>query len=507
MAVKKILISWYDHMLDLTMAGKSEQINTKGPLFLFHNNYYKGYDKHIILTSEKDLKSDKKLSRITHFLNTHFPTHLIEPTPVDLQDIADVKEIKAKVEKEIKKYADFEIWCFVPLGTTSMRIVWSMIHFQKRFQTKLITFRPPRGGNLSESVPELVELEVEQSSVPVHLEARERSLEKRGSEGKSVSSDNKNFLETESLTPSIKQALLAAKTDCRVLIYGENGVGKGEMARFIHENSDRNQKPYLEINCASLSDQLLESRLFGYIKGAFTGAQKDQKGFFEDYEGGTIFLDEIGDISPNMQQSLLRVLQEKTIMRIGDNKEIPVDVRIIAATNRDLIQDVVDGKFRQDLYYRLAVVELEIPPLRERKKEERLELLNFLLRKMQARYGRKKPIKLSKELKDAILAYPFHGNVREMEHMIEYFYVMMEDENAPEEVPKSFLPKRMERMAKGEKASLLWTDVEKAHIEKVLRMFRGNLTQAQRAMGLGTNTETIRKKIKKYNIDLEQFKE
>ena len=508
MPTKKILISWYDHLLDFRTDEKSIQLNTNGPTFLFHNNYYKGYHEHIILSSEKDKKSDEKLSRLEYFLgNQHFPNHKITPTAIDLKDISDVEEIKTKVEAVMKEYVGYEICCFVPLGTTSMRIVWAIIHFQKKFNTKLITFRPPRGGNLSKDVPELVELAVEQSPVPIHLEAREKSIGQRGDEGKIISSDNKNFLETESLTPSIKKALLAAKTDCRVLIYGENGVGKGEIAKFIHEKSERRDKPYLEINCASLNDELLESRLFGYQKGSFTGAQNDHKGFFEMYDGGTIFLDEIGDISPYMQQSLLRVLQEKTVMRIGDSKPINVDVRIIAATNRDLIQAVVDEKFRQDLYFRLAVVEIELPPLRERGKKERTELLDFLLKKMQMRYKRAKSLQLSKELQNAIMDYPFYGNVREMEHMIEYFYVMMEDQNAPEEVPKSFLPKRMERMAKGEKVSLLWADVEKAHIQKVLRMYKGNLTQAQKAMGLGTNTETIRKKIKKYEIDLEAFKE
>lgn len=508
MPTNKILISWYDHVLDFRTDEKTIQLNTNGPTFLFHNNYFEDYQKHIILSSEKDIKDDQKLARLNYFLSEqHFPSHKIKPTPIDLKDISDVEEIKTKVESVIKEYNDCEIWCFVPLGTTSMRIVWAIIHFQKRFNTRLITFRPPRGGNLSKNVPELVELAVEQSSVPIHLDTREKSIGQRGDEGKIISSDNKNFIETESLTPSIKKALLASKTDCRVLIYGENGVGKGEIAKFIHEKSERRDKPYLEINCASLSDQLLESRLFGYEKGAFTGAQTERKGFFEEYNGGTIFLDEIGDISSYMQQSLLRVLQEKTIMRIGSNKPIKIDVRIIAATNRDLIQAVVDEKFRQDLYFRLAVVEIELPSLRERAKKERSDLLDFLLRKMQTRYKRSQPLKLSSDLKNAIMEYPFYGNVREMEHMIEYFYVMMEDQDAPKEVPKSFLPKRMERMAKGEKVSLLWADVEKSHIEKVLRLYKGNLTQTQKAMGLGTNTETIRKKIKKYEIDLEEYKE
>ncbi len=239
-----------------------------------------------------------------------------------------------------------------------------------------------------------------------------------------------------------------------------------------------------------MGDNLLESRLFGYAKGAFTGADKDQAGLFEQANGGTIFLDEIGDISPYMQQSLLRVIQEGEVMRVGENTTCEINVRIIAATNRDLEQMCADGDFRWDLYYRLVVTELELPSLQERGREEIREMLKFFLKSKSGKFKRKL-LKLEKETREAILGYPFPGNLREMENMVENLYVFCEGKADP-----SDLPRRM--TSRKNISSFLLADMEAQHIQKVLEFHQKNLSQTARALGIALNT--LKSKVEKYEL-------
>lgn len=210
--------------------------------------------------------------------------------------------------------------------------------------------------------------------------------------------------------------------DTTVLIVGETGVGKEEVAKFIHDNSPRARKPFIKINCSAITETLFESELFGYEPGAFTGANKSGKpGFFEVSDGGTLLLDEIGELSLNMQAKLLRVLQEKKFNRVGGTKVINSDVRIIAATNRDLEQMEENGEFRRDLYYRLSVVPIHVPPLRERKGDI-LPLIEFFLQKLNKKYGTNKEFMW--EAKDYFLKYQWPGNVRELRNVVERSYVL-----------------------------------------------------------------------------------
>jgi len=216
-----------------------------------------------------------------------------------------------------------------------------------------------------------------------------------------------------------------AKTDATVLVTGESGTGKELIAKLIQQNSRRKEKPFLIINCNAINDLLLESDLFGYEKGAFTGAQSQKKGKFEVVDGGTIFLDEIGDISPRMQAVLLRVLQHGEIVRVGGTSPLKVDVRFIAATNRDLVKAVKDGSFRLDLFYRLNIIKIVIPPLRERK-EDFLELTTHFVRKYSALFGMDidfKPESLLKQLE----SHDWPGNVRELQNVIQRAILMSED--------------------------------------------------------------------------------
>ncbi len=217
-----------------------------------------------------------------------------------------------------------------------------------------------------------------------------------------------------------------------ILILGESGVGKDVVARSIHRNSKLAAKPFVKVNCAALPAELTESELFGYQKGAFTGADIDRPGKFEFANGGTIFLDEIAEFTPGVQAKLLQVLQDGRFTRLGSNQEISVDVRIIAATNRRLEEAIQNGRFRQDLYYRLNVVTLDLPPLRERR-EEILELSSYFL----AKYGqefRSGVVTIPPELKEAFLAYHWPGNVRELENTIKRFMVLQDTDAIRQEL-------------------------------------------------------------------------
>ncbi|MCU0662946.1 MAG: sigma-54 dependent transcriptional regulator [Myxococcota bacterium] len=207
-----------------------------------------------------------------------------------------------------------------------------------------------------------------------------------------------------------------APTDTTVLITGESGTGKELIAKAIHVNSKRTDRPFVPVNCAAISETLLESELFGHTRGAFTGAVSSRKGLFEEAEGGTFFFDEIAETSPSFQAKLLRAIQEKEIRRVGDNKAVNVDIRCIAATNQDLQQAIKDKRFREDLYYRLNVARFRLPPLRERPEDIPL-LVDHFIKKFAKRMGR--AVKISEEALNRLMAYNYPGNVRELENFIE----------------------------------------------------------------------------------------
>jgi DNA-binding NtrC family response regulator len=234
-----------------------------------------------------------------------------------------------------------------------------------------------------------------------------------------------------------------APTNSTVLIYGESGTGKELFAKSIHYNSPRKNKPFFAINCAAIPETLLESELFGYERGAFTGAVARHIGLFEQANGSTLFLDEIGDLTHGTQAKLLRVIQEREVRRIGGKENIKLDVRIIAATNKNLEQEMAEGKFRQDLYYRLNVIAFTIPPLRERITDVPL-LLDHFLQRLNESHGMKKGV--SKEVLAALIAYSWPGNVRQLESVIERAYIMCDEDKIgmdyiPDEVKASIPPK------------------------------------------------------------------
>ncbi len=216
-----------------------------------------------------------------------------------------------------------------------------------------------------------------------------------------------------------------ADTDSTVLILGESGTGKELVARSLHFNSRRQFAPFVPINCAALPENLLESELFGHRRGAFTGALTDKKGLFQEADGGTIFLDEIGTMPPALQSRLLRVLQDREVRRVGDNTAIHVNVRVLAATNEALEKKIAEGTFRQDLYYRLNVIAIPLPPLRERRDDIPLLVANFLREKLDPKDGQ--PLQISREAMAALMAHSWPGNVRELQNAIERASVLCEN--------------------------------------------------------------------------------
>jgi len=288
-----------------------------------------------------------------------------------------------------------------------------------------------------------------------------------------------------------------------VLIQGESGTGKELAANAIHYNSHRKDKPLMKINCSAIPDALLESELFGYEKGAFTDAKNTKKGLFELADGGTVFLDEIGDMNPFLQSKILRVLENQTFMRVGGEREIKVDIRVTAATNKNLEAMVKEGFFRKDLYYRLKVMVVEMPPLRDRL-EDILLLSNLFIEENNKEYN--KNIRgFSDEAKKLMIQYSWPGNVRELKNVIERAMILTDQEViTPKHLP--FELKQIDKMAHGNteyEVSESTTDMslegmEKSHLSKVLKRLEWNKSKASKFLGI--SRATLRAKIKKYNI-------
>lgn len=282
-----------------------------------------------------------------------------------------------------------------------------------------------------------------------------------------------------------------ADTNATVLITGETGTGKELVARAIHTNSSRRYSPFVAVSCGALPDTLLESELFGYEKGAFTGAERTKKGRFELAHSGTLFLDEIGDINMKTQVKLLRVLQERSFRRLGGTELIEVDVRLITATNRNLLQLVEEGSFRSDLYYRLNVVNIHLPPLRERKEDIPLLTAHFMA-KYNLEFG-KKFERIREEALELMLNYHWAGNVRELENVIERAVVIGQgDEIRSEHLPFC----RMDVPVEAECQTL--EGVERRHIERMLAQQQWNIAKTARVLGI--DRTTLHKKIKKYDL-------
>jgi DNA-binding NtrC family response regulator len=292
-------------------------------------------------------------------------------------------------------------------------------------------------------------------------------------------------------------------SDCSVLITGETGTGKELVARALHHHSYRRNNNFVTVDAGGLVDTLIESELFGHVKGSFTGAISDRVGRFEIAHRGTLFFDEISNMSSHIQSKLLRVLQEQEISRVGAVQLIPIDVRIIAATNTDLTHEVTEGNFREDLYYRLNVIPMYLPPLRERR-EDIPVLAGYFLKRFRAGKAVPLPEKISEKALRTMVEYDWPGNIRELEHMIKRTVALSdESEVDPFEITNAVVS-RTPRISHNEKDIHQLGEVEKEHIEKMLKKF--NYNKSRTAEILGIDRKTLRNKIRKYGIfDTELF--
>ncbi len=316
---------------------------------------------------------------------------------------------------------------------------------------------------------------------------RLRRLEKENVELRAEVIDRYRFESIVGSSDRIREVLdlagRVAASDATVLITGERGTGKELLAKGIHFNSSRSAGPFVAVNCAAIPETLIESELFGHVKGAFTGAVKDKEGKFELADGGTILLDEIGDLRIDLQAKILRVLQERTVDRVGGAKPMPIDVRVIASTNRDIEQAIKEGKFREDLYDRINVVAIRMPPLRERKEDVSL-LVKYFLNK----FNRDPQVGLNEEALRAIVSYGWPGNVRELESVMERASVLRRGNS----ITLEDLPEKLKREKGGIENIILnlpdegvaLEDLEKSLIIKALEKHKGNQTRAAEYLGI-----------------------
>jgi len=292
----------------------------------------------------------------------------------------------------------------------------------------------------------------------------------------------------------------ASRSDCAVIITGESGTGKELVARTIHNKSARRDRPFISLNCGALPTELVESELFGYRKGAFTGANRDYDGLFRAAEGGTLLLDEITDMALMLQVKLLRALQEGKVRPVGETQELPVDVRILTATNQDIQQLVSEKKFREDLYYRLKVIEINVPPLRRR--QEDIELLtNYFIQEFNARYNREvQPIE--GETLELLRNYPWPGNVRQLQHTIESIFAIHNDlrQILPEHLPAEFLSAKTKAPLTESGSVPSLSEAERRLVEQALKVADYNKKKA--AAILGISRTRLYKKIADYGIEV-----
>ncbi|MEC9055705.1 MAG: sigma-54 dependent transcriptional regulator [Verrucomicrobiota bacterium] len=303
--------------------------------------------------------------------------------------------------------------------------------------------------------------------------------------------------ESEAMQEVLGQAVKVASLDSTILLTGESGVGKSMLARHVHANSERREQPFVTVSCPALPRELLESELFGHEKGAFTGAVRRRRGKIEMAKGGTLFLEEIGDLPIDLQPKLLSVLQERQFQRLGGEETLEADVRIIAATNLDLEQRMKDGQFREDLFYRLSVIPIEVPPLRERLEELR-ELSDAMLGRI-ARQGGRRNVKLSKEALAAMQAYDWPGNVRQLENVLERAAALCEEGAiSVEDLPGAVRGSEPSGRVPAGIGGIALSDLEREALVQTLKICNGN--KAETARRLEVTEKSIYNKLKRHGL-------
>jgi DNA-binding NtrC family response regulator len=311
----------------------------------------------------------------------------------------------------------------------------------------------------------------------------------------------------EAMKPILRQVQTLSNTDSTVLITGESGTGKELIARALHYSGNRQNAPFVVIDCGGLTETILESEIFGHVKGAFTSAYFNKKGYLEVADGGTLFFDEIGELPYPLQKKILRVIQEREFSKVGDTKTLKTNIRILTATNKDLRNEVSLGRFREDLYYRLNVISLHIPPLKERVNDIPL-LANYFIREFNLRFS-KRVTQMTDEALEKLMSFPWPGNVRELKNTIEKIMNFKEDDTVTvEDLPEEFKSLKEERHSFNrsfkEMKKEAVTHLSKDYIQGLLGLHKGNVTKA--ALKAQMDRGNFRKLMKRYNISAKEFR-
>ncbi|MCF6172634.1 MAG: sigma-54 dependent transcriptional regulator [Campylobacteraceae bacterium] len=427
--------------------------------------------------------------------------------------VEDDINMRKSLEFALKEYKDFKVICYknavealekiddsVDLIITDINMPeMNGIEFVQKLDNKFDIIVITGNATLNRAI-ESVRLGVKDFltkpfEIDTLVNAIKRNVKIRAKVPKKIENnkkENQNFLgNSKELENALSLAKKAARTDASVLLLGQSGVGKELFANYIHQNSTRAKNDFVAINMAAIPENLLESELFGYVKGAFTDAINDKKGYFELANKGTIFLDEIAEMSVTLQSKLLRVLQERVVYRVGGVKPIPIDVRIISATNANIQEFITEGKFRQDLYFRLNTIPIKIAPLKQRK-EEILQIAEKTLEDVTKQYDLSHRI-FSKKASEAMLGYDWPGNIRELISVVQRAAILSDNEEISEE--DLFLDSR-----NSNKNSI--TNMEKELMQEVLQSVNFDTNEASKILGMNKNV--INSKIKKYNIEVKK---
>lgn len=461
----KVLFSFFSPESDLS---NIEQFNKRGSNYLFHYYFFEKqhFNKHIILcTQEYSSKSNTLITLLNQHFNHQFEIEVLPNLSEEL--IKNVSILRRSLEQTFEKYAsNYQLFFLFNPGFGLVKYVIHELEKKYAITILFLDYHPQKSEKPILSVINDTEF----------LNQAEK-----------ISHDEETLI-PEILQPIYHKAQIIASTNESVVITGETGTGKELLARFIVRNSHRKDKPYEAINCSAFRPELLESRLFGHKKGSFTDATEDRKGLFEENNGGTIFLDEIGDIDPYMQQLLLRFLQFKEIQPIG-KKSKKVDVRIIAATNKNLYHEVQQGHFRSDLFYRFGIF-LHLPPFRSYPEKDKIKVIEHFLKIKCLELGKKQILKLEEDVWNFLLNYHFPGNYRELITIIKHLYLFAENDKAKlKDMPEFVFHTPQNLNNSPTFTSIVPLDeMIKQYCQQALKYYHNNLSQTARALQISLNT-------------------
>lgn len=470
----QIVISWVSFYYDFD---DTKLVNSDGPSVALHNTFFDPeiHQKHLILNPTA---ADPRGEHLQNWLHRHYPTRDIGLESFDI-NVFNYRELKQACENLLEKltnqgFNQFDI--LYSNGTTPMRTVWVLLKLEGRFRIRLIQGKDRLMHDPAKDEAPFVEILLDKSVFPHRLQAIEAAPKP------------KELCFPDTLTRIYALATRAAiHEELPVLIRGESGTGKEFLARHVHDHSSRRGKKFIAVNIASISDTLLESRLFGYVKGAFTGADQDTDGFFQQANGGTLFLDEIGDISQAMQVALLRVIQQQEITPVGSTLSLKINVRIIAATHQPLEERCASGRFRWDLYYRLSVATLDLPPLREYPLRERRQFLEHHLRRVRGQF--QTSLRLDQAVADWFDAYDFPGNHRQMYNLLVHFAVFCDNTASLADLVRAI-------RGPAEEADYSLAAAERKHILQVWQQCGQNLSLTAKTLEISLNT--LKAKLRSY---------